>query len=123
VKVTYGDSPPQIDAVKVVRDALLRKTPSWIPAMYCTKPADWSYEQEWRVIHSKRGTAYCYEKETLKALYFGPRCSRHFIETVCLILQGQNRGVTFWCGETSHTKYAVEFKQFTYTSAADAPPT
>lgn len=121
IKVAYTGAPPEVDALDVMLDVVTRREGTWVERMYCTKPIDWCYEQEWRVIHSKRGTVYFYPKECLKAVFFGPRCSTHFIETVCLILQGQNRGVSFWRGSMSHTKYAVEFEKFAYTAVVDAP--
>jgi hypothetical protein len=119
-KVRYRETPPEVDAVEITFDTLLRRNPTWIDDMYCTKPIDWSYEMEWRVIHLKRGTVYCYPKECLKAVYFGPRCTRAFMETVCLIFQGQNREVSFYRGSNSHSRYAVEFEKFYYTTSADA---
>lgn len=121
IKVIYREVPPAIDALDVMLDVVKHRRASWIEGMYCTKPVDWRYEQEWRVIHAKRSTVYCYPKECLKAVFFGPRCAQHFIETVCLILQGQNRAVSFWRGSMSHTKYAVEFEKVTYTPSAEAP--
>lgn len=122
-KVQYRETPPEIDALEIMLHALKHHDASWIEKLYCTKPMDWRYEQEWRVIHVERGTVYHYPRECLKAVYFGPRCAFHFIETVCLILQGQNQGVSFWRGSMSHTRYAVEFTPFTYTPAADVPRT
>lgn len=122
VRVIYQDEPPFIDALNAMDSAFSEKTPSWIQEMYCTKPSDWAYEKEWRVIHSKKGTAYIFPKDCLKAVYFGPKCSTAFIEIVCLILLGQNPKVEFWRGKISERKYAVEFEHFTYTSFVRASP-
>jgi hypothetical protein len=119
-KVRYGERPPQIDALDVMKSTLIDRDPKWIVDMYCTKPDDWDYEQEWRVIHQKLGTFF-YPKECLKAVYFGPRCTTSFMEIVCLTLLGQNKGVEFWRGSVSEMKYEVEFEKFTYTPFCDIP--
>ncbi|ATC63920.1 hypothetical protein CMV30_08125 [Nibricoccus aquaticus] len=115
IKVHYKEKPPVLDALDILMSVFGTRKATWIDDMYCTKPADWHYEREWRVIHRSRGTVYIYPKESLKAVYFGPRCTREFVEIVCLTLLGQNRAVEFWKGAISHTKYAVEFERFTYT--------
>jgi hypothetical protein len=124
VKVTYSKSPPTLDPLEVwASDFQGGQPPSWIVDMYCTKPADWHYEEEWRVIHKEKDTAYIYPKELLKAVYFGPRCASHFIEIACLTLRGQNRDVEFWQGNIAQTEYKVSFDRINYTAFADIPKT
>jgi hypothetical protein len=120
IKVKYSDAPPVLDALSILRSTHLNEDPVWINDMYCTKPKDWSYEQEWRVIHQNRGTVYHYPKESLRAIYFGPRCSVDFMEILCLILQGQNPSVAFLRGRISDTEYKVEFERVIYTSPIEA---
>jgi hypothetical protein len=120
IKVKYSDAPPLLDALNILRGTHLAEKATWIEDMYCTKPKDWCYEQEWRVIHQKRGTIYTYPKESLRAIYFGPRCSIEFMEILCLILRGQNPNVIFWRGRISDTEYKVEFERVTYISPIEA---
>lgn len=120
-KVTYSKAPPALDPLAILASLSRDEQPAWIADMYCTKPDDWRYEEEWRVIHREKGTAYTYPKELLKAVYFGPKCAMHFIEIACLTLLGQNRDVEFWRGAIGHTEYKVSFERFTYTTFADIP--
>jgi hypothetical protein len=113
-KVQYSEKPLQLDALSVVTSSICTKTAFWIEEMYCTKPSDWSYEREWRVIHQIRGTKFTYPQQMLKSVYFGPRCALPFIEVVCLTLQGQNPSVQFWRGSMSRDAYAVVFEPFDY---------
>ncbi len=84
------------------------------------KPASWSYEKEWRVIHEKVGTVYHYEAEALTGIYFGPEISEEALEIICLILKGQNPGVKFWRSFRSKTDFKVEFEEVNYLSHLEA---
>ncbi|MGD9126138.1 MAG: DUF2971 domain-containing protein [Planctomycetia bacterium] len=88
--------------------------------LFCTKSEDWSYEQEWRAFHAEAGTAFGYESQALKAIYFGPMMERQALEIICLILQGQNLDVELWQGHRSESEFKMEFKRVTYTSHVEA---
>ena len=109
-----------LDALNVMASCFDGSGATWIQDMHCTKPEDWSYEKEWRVIHQKQGTLYTYPRELLKAVYFGPRCTQSFMEMVCLTLLGQHPDVEFWRGKTSHTEYKVLFDRFSYVSFVES---
>ncbi len=110
-EVKYVNQIPAIDIVSMVVD----KTVSHVDLLYCTKSIKWQYEKEWRIIHEKVGTLYCYPAEALKAIYFGPKMDREIQEIICLIMQGQNPNVGFWQGELSKSEFKIEFKKVTYT--------
>jgi hypothetical protein len=84
--------------------------------LFCTKSADWAYEKEWRSIHKKADTQFCYTPETLTGVYFGPDIDRQSMEILCLILIGQNEHVKFWRGRRSTTEFKVLFEQLHLTS-------
>lgn len=116
-RVRYRDVIPQIDIV----DCMVNKNyEKLLDDLYCTKSSFWSYEKEWRAIHSEAGTMFTYEADALRAIYFGPYIERHALEIVCLIIQGQNPDVQFFAGKRSEKEFKVEFESFTYTSYAEA---
>lgn len=119
-QVRYAKEPPILDALQVMASSFDGTGPVWIEDLYCTKPEDWCYEKEWRVIHQKQGTLYTYPREALKAVYFGPRSDRRFMEIVCLTLLGQHPDVEFWRGSICHTEYKVVFERFSYCSSEEA---
>jgi len=88
--------------------------------LYCTKYSVWSYEREWRGIHSKRDTSFAYDVPCLTGVYFGPDCASEIIEIVCLVLKGQSEGVRFYRGRRSSEEFRVTFSPFEYTSYINA---
>lgn len=54
----------------------------------CSKPADWSYEQEWRLVHAQARTEYCYGTTALTGIYFGARMEFVHMELLALVLKG-----------------------------------
>jgi hypothetical protein len=116
-QVRYVDVMPQIDIV----DCMVNKNyDKLFDDLYCTKSDSWSYEKEWRAMHSEAGTLFTYEADSLRAIYFGPDIERHALEIVCLIIQGQNPDVQFFAGKRNEIEFKVEFENFTYTSYAEA---
>ncbi len=116
-QVQYVDTMPAVD----VADFIINKNYDKIlDGLYCTKSNSWKYEKEWRAIHSEAGTLFGYERDVLKAVYFGPDIERQALEIICLIIQGQNPDVNFFQGKRSQTEFKVEFTSFTYTSYAEA---
>jgi hypothetical protein len=103
-----------------VTSILLHNTFDPVLELYCTKSASWSYEREWRAIHSVAGTRFVYAPEALTGVYFGPDIDTQSLEIVCLVLAGQNEGVRFYKGSRSTTEFRVLFSEFTYTSHLQA---
>jgi Protein of unknown function (DUF2971) len=116
-QVRYIDVIPQIDIV----DCTVNKNyDKLLDDLYCTKSNSWSYEKEWRAIHSEAGTLFTYEPDALSAIFFGPDIERHALEIICLIIQGQNPDVQFFAGKRCGSDFKIEFKSFTYTSYVEA---
>jgi hypothetical protein len=88
--------------------------------LYCTKALDWAYEQEWRGIHDRAGTAYTYRTEALTGVFTGPDMPYSGLEIIALVLAGQNEDVQLWRGSRSVTRFSVEFEPVTYTSHLEA---
>jgi hypothetical protein len=65
-------------------------------------------------------TQYIYPTESLTGVYFGPDIERRSLEIACLILRGQNESVKFWQGTRSTSEFKVLFKEFGYTTHAEA---
>ncbi|MGQ0687755.1 MAG: DUF2971 domain-containing protein [Limnobacter sp.] len=114
--VRYLPDLPKVD----VSSILLRNNFDSVAELYCTKSSSWSYEREWRALHSTAGTSYVYPSEALIGVYFGPDIDGQSLEIVCLILAGQNEGVRFYKGSRSSTEFRVLFSEFTYTSYLQA---
>ena len=115
-RVTYASDIPEVDVARI----MVHEDYRHVLDLFCTKSIDWSYEREWRVIHSKAGTAFTYEAIALKSIYFGAKMTDQDIDMLCLILHGQNPGVTLYRGHRSESSYKIDFEPFTYTSLADA---
>jgi hypothetical protein len=111
-RVIYAERIPKINIVPLVVDR------DWtqIMELFCTKSIDWEYEREWRYIHTVAGTLFTYKPEALKAIYCGPEIDQDSIETICLILRGQNPDVELYLGRRSNKEFKAEFDPTTYTS-------
>jgi len=114
--VRYLSTLPQLDVASI----LLNKDFDHVAELFCTKSSPWSYEKEWRALHSVAGTQYIYPVEALKGVYFGPDIDKESLEIVCLILAGQNESVRLFRGYRSTTEFRVVFEEFTYTSYLQA---
>ncbi|MFZ6747551.1 DUF2971 domain-containing protein [Undibacterium sp. Ren11W] len=115
-KVQYTSVMPKFDAVS----ALVTGNYEQILDLFCTKSEAWSYEKEWRCLHTDVGTLYTYESKALDSIYFGPDIDEQSLQIICLIIAGQNPNVKFWRGERSSEKFEVNFKEFTYISNIDS---
>lgn len=82
--VTYYAECPSLSAAHVM---FPKKADIFATAM-CSKPPDWAYEQEWRLIHEVAGTEYCYGTNALTAIYFGSRIDFVHTELLALVLRG-----------------------------------
>lgn len=116
-RVEYSESMPEIDAVT----SMIENEYSQMLKLFLTKSKSWSYEREWRCMHDRAGTEFVYKPEALEAVYFGPAMDLECLEIICLILQGQNRGVRFWKGERDRNDFRLRFTEFSYTRLIDAP--
>jgi len=115
-KVAYNDELPELDAMEIISsEDYSENRVSETSKLWLTKSIDWKYEQEWRIIHQKKDTIFTYAQEALRAVYFGPLINRHYLEIICLILQGQNKNVKFFLGRISKEKFKVEFEEIKYT--------
>jgi hypothetical protein len=82
-KVVYTDDIPRLNIV----DVLLGDTARVLTGLL-TKASCWAYEQEWRAIHKKGETLYCYGAEPLTGVYLGANLSDAEIDLVCHTLHG-----------------------------------
>lgn len=81
--VRYSNDAPQINLV----DILLGDHSAVLWGLL-TKASCWSYEREWRAIHAKADTEYCYGVEALTGVYLGARLSESEVDLICHILHG-----------------------------------
>lgn len=107
-KVHYSPNMPSLD----IANYLINKSFDMAQVLFCTKSINWSYENEWRVIHNVAGTQLAYPSEALTGLYFGPDIDEQSIEIICLILASQNQSIRLWRGIRSTTEFRVLFKEF-----------
>lgn len=114
--VSYAATLPAVS----VRSLLLDDSFNPVQELFCTKSEAWAYEREWRAIHNTAGTEYGYPSSALTAVYFGPDIDQQILETVCLVLLGQNETVRFLRGRRSSTEFRVTFEPFTYISYLEA---
>jgi hypothetical protein len=111
-KVEYSTDFPKIDP----EIFLIYEESREIMKMFTTKFSCWEHEKEWRVFHKVAGTLYGYPPEALTGIYFGAEMPKIHIEIIALVIQGQNPNVKFYRAQKSSSKFAVSFKEFTYTS-------
>jgi len=114
-KVEYVTDFPELTISEIFKDFN-----EMITKLFCTKSKDWSYEKEWRCLHTVVNTPFTYDSSTLTGVYFGPETSFTFIEIIALILRSQNPKVQLWQGKRSASKFSVEFEKFTYTPYPEA---
>jgi hypothetical protein len=90
------------------------KLADWVYQIFCTKPINWSYENEWRVVHNTSGTEYGYPPEALTGVYFGPKTPTVYLEMAALILRGQNESVKLYRGSLDYLIFRMDFEQIDY---------
>ena len=115
-QVRYAEQMPEVDVVPI----LCGDSRAEIIDLYRTKAADWSYEKEWRCIHTKAGTAFGYESEALTGVYLGADMPFSQFEIIAMVLAGQNETVQLWQGFRSESEFKVDFRPVTYTTYLEA---
>lgn len=107
-RVRYTDEIPEINLV----DELIGENSKVLDTLL-TKASCWSYELEWRAIHQKANTVYCYGVDALTGVYLGAGLSEQELDLIAHILHGspcQLHRVTR--GEAS---FRLQSKPVTYT--------
>jgi len=115
-KVNYVDDIPRLSLDRL----LCENNYEDVMELFRTKSTAWQYEQEWRVMHEKAGTAWTYDSKSLTGIYFGPSAPEDLVNIVCLVVLGQNEHVRFYTGHRSNEQFKVGFTQFEYISHLDA---
>lgn len=106
-KVRYADTMPQFQLSDFIRN----ENHSQMMDMFCTKSSAWAYEKEWRALHAEAGTLFGYEREALKAIYFGPEIDDQDRDLLCLIMYCQFPEAELWIGSRSSSTFTVEFEK------------
>lgn len=119
LKVAYQSEVPQLDGARV----LIGDAQCAIRPLYLTKLTDWSYEQEWRVIHQQAKTAFGYGVDALTGIYFGSSIDASHREILALVLRGSP--TKLYQMERVPHEFAVEAKPvehqpYDYMSRKDA---
>jgi hypothetical protein len=106
--VRYCEDIPEVNAI----ETLLSSEPDalWV---YLTKASCWSYEREWRAIHGKAGTAYCYGIGALMGVYLGAALSASERDLVAHVLHGTP--VTLYDVSRSSSSFSLETRVVEYT--------
>jgi hypothetical protein len=81
--VEYRDDLPEFDVVEIMNGDF-----SSVLALLLIKASCWSYEHEWRAIHSEPDKEYCYGIDALTGVYLGAAMSESEKDLVCHILRG-----------------------------------
>lgn len=108
-KIKYSRDLPTFDVVDILVNGNFDDA---LDALFYTKSKSWSYEREWRAVHSTSGTQYVYNHEALDSVYFGPRIGTTERAEICEIVQEQNLEVRFFQGKKSPVEFKLEFEQF-----------
>ena len=90
-KIRYVNEMPQFRLSDFVRNENHDK----LKDMFFTKSSAWAYEKEWRVLHAEAGTLFTYEREALKAIYFGPDIESQDPFAVCCSIVPESRTPNF----------------------------
>jgi hypothetical protein len=83
--VKYSDDLPECDVVDMLTGDFSR-----VLSLLLTKASCWSYEQEWRAIHSEPDKEYCYGIDALTGVYLGTAMSDSEKDIVGHVLHGTN---------------------------------
>jgi len=75
-KVSYSDDMPEMD----VALSMMKNDFSQMLDLFLTKSKHWAYEREWRCMHERAGTEFCYVPEALEGVYFGPEIAQDCLE-------------------------------------------
>ncbi len=105
--VEYVSEFPRISTLDI---GLNKQHGDVVKKLFCTKSDDWSYEEEWRVIHAKQRQTYGYGN-ALTGVYFGPRMTDQNIDLICLILYSQMPEVKLYRGSKSSAEFRVTFEE------------
>lgn len=84
--VTYCDSIPEVNPLDILDGK--STGPDLMQMMLRTKFTCWQYEEEWRILHMRAGTAYSYPFEALTGVYFGVSMSRGQKDVIGQLLLG-----------------------------------
>ncbi|UUO08236.1 DUF2971 domain-containing protein [Blastopirellula sp. J2-11] len=106
-KVHYANKLPQFQLSDFIRNENHAK----LMDLFCTKSSAWAYEKEWRALHNEAGTLFSYEREALKAIYFGPDINTQDRDLLCLIMNGQFPDAELWIGSRSSAAFIIEFEK------------
>lgn len=106
--VSYGAECPSFSPAQV----LIPKGREPIDIALCSKPADWEYEEEWRLLHDIAGTEYGYGPEALTAIYFGARMDYTHTELLSLAARGSRTGL--FRTHLNRPAYGLEFESVEY---------
>jgi hypothetical protein len=115
-QVQYAEEMPEVDVVPILCD----ENREQFIDLYRTKAQDWRYENEWRCIHTKAGTAFGYDSEALTGVYLGADMPFSQFEIIAMVLAGQNESVQLWQGFRSESSFKVEFRRAAYTTYLEA---
>lgn len=73
----------------LTEDGLLRL----FSAAVTTKSKEWSYEQEWRLLHSIPGTLHSYNASSLKAVYCGVEMPQQDFNRIWSLIEGSRTAI------------------------------
>jgi len=113
-KVEYFQECPSLSISRM----LAGETDSAFDAIMCSKPADWAHEEEWRALHEKAGTEYCFGTEALSGVYFGARMPFVHLELAALVLSGSK--TRMFKTRIEPGSYRLTFEQVSYTPHREA---
>lgn len=109
--------PDASDAVNVLTG--VHKAGGYYEGVLAHKAEEWKHEEEWRLIHGYRqihndvvftmDPNRCYDRGSLKSVFFGTRTSTKTKELVRAIIEKEYRHVQMWQGELDDDEYKVKF--------------
>jgi hypothetical protein len=76
-----------------------------------TKAEDWKYEKEWRICLPAANAVANYERESLKAIYFGARCKETDIQLVRELAKELEWDFKMFKGRLSEESFKIVFSE------------
>jgi hypothetical protein len=100
---------------------MIYKMSDCLEKLLVRKSTDWSYEDEYRLIHSRgnNNLSVSHDPEAIKAIYFGNKCSRQNVEIICNLTH-RLRPRYFSC-ELDSKSYKINFQEMQYTPPEPKP--
>jgi len=105
--VNYSEKVPVLN-INSIDDISISKIMEIYGKIVATKHIDWNYEKEYRIFRYLGSSRINYKPSSIKAIYFGLRCSREN-ETIIRAVTTNNKSVQYYKADLERDSYRFRF--------------